>query len=120
MHFKFHFILISQKGQNFRLLSGSFTVPLSVWKHFGGEKAEPPEFFQFSCRTVATHDPKNQMRQENQEEVVVSKHSQHDLMQLLISRSIRKHAAYWKVDWKPCITSLSKIRKRTDSTATAF
>lgn len=92
MHFKFHFILISQKG----------TVPFSLWKHFGGEKAEPPDFFQFSCETVATHDPKNQTLQENQEVVVASEDSQHDLKQLLVLCSIRKHTAYWKVDWKLC------------------
>lgn len=81
---------------------GSFTVPFSLWKHFGGKKAEPPDFFQFSHETVATHDPKNQTLQENQEVVVVSEDSQHDLMQLLILCSIRKHTAYWKVDWKLC------------------
>lgn len=60
MHLKFHFTLISQKGINFRLMSGSSTVPLTLWKPFGGEKPEPPDFFQFSHKTVATHESKNQ------------------------------------------------------------
>jgi len=32
MHFEFHFTLVSKKITNFKWISGSFTVPLSLWK----------------------------------------------------------------------------------------
>lgn len=71
--FKLNFILVSQKGMNFRLMCGSFTVLLSLWR-----KQNLLMFFQGSSKLVAICDGKNQTLQENQEEVAVSKHSQHD------------------------------------------
>lgn len=52
--FKFKLILISQKGRDFRLISASFTVLLSLWMHFGEGKAAP-------CDFVSSHTKQQQL-----------------------------------------------------------
>lgn len=72
MHF--NFILISQKGRNFSLMSASFTVLLSLWMHFGEGKAEPPDFFSSHAKQQQLLIQRVKTFQENQEKVAVSKH----------------------------------------------
>lgn len=53
MHFKFNFILNSQKGRDFRLMSASSTALLSLRMQVGEGKAEP-------CYFVSSHTEQRQ------------------------------------------------------------
>lgn len=97
MRFKFNFIWISQKGRDFRLMSLSFPVLLSLWMHIG-RKSRTLWFCQFSHKTETIPDPENKTLQENQEEVAVPKH--------MIEHNCSSHAhleahSLREADWRP-------------------